>query len=123
MVGVQMSEEDDADIGGRDTGCSQRGGQQPSCGDRLGRISEPGRGGNIVGEQDAGRPEARIDKDGQVLCLNQEAPGGDVVGPIRLQEFRVGAEVEPRVVHGRQVNLTVVQSGDLDAADVDDCRQ
>jgi len=94
IVGVQMSEEDGADIGRRDTGCGQRAGQQPSCGNRLRRIREPGRGGNIAGERDAGRPEARIHQDGQVLCLNQEAPHGDVVCPIGLQQFRVGAEVE-----------------------------
>ena len=123
MVGVQMSEEDGGDIRRRDTGCSQRAGQQPSGGNRLRRIRELGRGGNLAGERDAGRPEARIYKDGQVLRLNQEAPHGDVVCPIGLQEFRVGAEVEPRVVHGWQVNLAVVQSADLDAADVDDCRQ
>ena len=96
MVGVQMSEEDGGDIRRRDTGCSQRAGQQPSGGNRLQRIRELGRGGNIAGERDAGRPEARIHKDGQVLRLNQEAPHGDVVCPIGLQEFRVGAEVEPR---------------------------
>ncbi len=65
MVGVQMSEEDSGDIGRRDTGCSQRAGQQPSCGNRLRRIREPGRGGNIVGERDAGRPEASIHENGQ----------------------------------------------------------
>lgn len=73
MVGVQMSEEDGADVGRRDTGCSQRTGQQPSCGNRLRRICEPGRDGNIAGERDAGRLEARIHQDDQVLCLNQEA--------------------------------------------------
>ena len=123
MVGVQMGEEDGGDISRRDTGCSQRAGQQPSCGNRLRRIREPGRGGNIAGERDGGRPEARVHKDGQTLCLDQEAPHGDVVCPIGLQEFRMGAEVKARVVHGRQVNLAVVQSADLDAADVDDCRQ
>ena len=123
MVGVQMGEEDGGDIGRRDTGCSQRAGQQPCCGNRLRRIGEPGRGGNIAGERDARRSQARIHQDGPALCLDQEAPHGDVVGPVGLQEFRVGAEVEPRVVHGWQVNLAVVQGADLDAADVDDRRQ
>jgi hypothetical protein len=75
MVGVQMSEEDGADIGRPDTGRGQRAGQPPSYGNRLRRIREPGRGGNIGGER-------------------------DVVRPIGLQEFWVDAEVEPRVVQG-----------------------
>ena len=123
MVGVQMGEEDGGDIRRRDTGCSQRPGQQPSGGNRLRRIREPGRGGNIAGERDAGRPEARIHQDGPARRLDQEAPHGDVVRPIHRQEFRVGAEIKARVVHGRQVNLAVVQSADLDADDVDDCGQ
>jgi hypothetical protein len=94
-----------------------------SRGNHLRRIREPGRDGDIAGERDAGRPEARIHKNGQVLRLNQEAPHRDAVRPIGLQEFRVGAEVEPRIVHRWQVNHAVVQSADLDAADVDDGRQ
>lgn len=93
MVGVQMGEEDGGDIRRRNTGCSQRAGQQASCGNRLRRIREPGRGGNIAGERDAGRPEARIHKNGKALCLNQEAPHRDVVCPIGLQQFRVDAEI------------------------------
>jgi hypothetical protein len=122
-VGVPALAAHGGDIRRRDTGCGQRPGQQPSRGNRLRRIGEPGRGGNIAGERDTGRPEASIHQNGQVLCLNQEAPHRDVVRPVGLQQFRVGAEVEPRVEHGRQVNLAVVQSADLDAADVDDGRQ
>jgi hypothetical protein len=72
---------------------------------------------------DTGRPEVRIHENGQVLFLNQEAPHRNVVCPVGLQQFRVGAEVEPRVEHGRQVNLAVVQSADLDAVGLDDGRQ
>jgi hypothetical protein len=115
-----MGDKYGVDVGRPDARRSQRAGQQPSVGNPLWRMRQLGRGSNVVGERDLGRPDTRIHEDRETLPLNQEAPDRDVVGRVVLQQLRVGAEVQTRVEHGWQMNRTVIECGDLDAAHADD---